>query len=167
MMKKTRITATALALLLCLSVLCGCGGGSNYANDVAVAGICSSVDAAIGKNDGSMIAVDESYVKGSMKMDPTGFEEYIVKINAYGANVDEYGIFKGADSAAAKQIAEQVEAYLKMRNDNWMTEYMPEERPKMEKASFVTFGNYVMYAVLDEDVKETAFDTFESCLTEG
>lgn len=165
-MKKTRITALVSALLLCLSLLCGCGG-SKYADGVAVVGIGSAVDAAIGKNDGSMIAVEESYIKGSMKMDPAGFEEYVVKINAYGANVDEYGIFKGADSAAVKQIEEQVEAYLKMRNDNWMDEYMPEERPKMESASFVTFGNYVMYAVLDDDVKETAFDAFEACLMEG
>ncbi len=54
-----------------------------------------------------------------------------------------------------------------MRNDTWMTEYMPEEHPKMEKASFVTFGNYVMYAILDDDAKQTAFDAMESCLMEG
>ncbi len=166
-MKKKQITALTLAFLLCLSALCGCGGKKGYSDDIAVSSIADRVDEATGKNDGSMIAVDESYIKGSMKMDPSGFEEYVVKINAYGANIDEYGIFKGADEKQTKEIESQVEAYLKMRNDTWMTEYMPEEHPKMEKASFVTYGNYVMYAILDDDIKQTAFDAMKGCLMEG
>lgn len=167
-MKKTRIISLALALLLCLALLCACGGGdSEYADNVAVSSIADRVDEATGKDDGSMVSVDESYIQGSMKMDTSSFSEYIVKINAYGANIDEYGIFKGSNEEQVGQIEEQVEAYLQMRNDTWMTEYMPEERPKMEKASFVTYGNYVMYAIFDDDIKQTAFDTLKSCLTEG
>lgn len=166
-MKKTKNISLILALLLCISAVCGCGGKKGYSTDISVSSIADRVDEATGKNDGSMIAVDESYVKGSMKMDPTAFEEYIVKINAYGANIDEYGVFKGADEKQAEEIEEQVEAYLQMRNTTWMTEYMPEEHPKMEKASFVRYGCYVMYAILEDDVKQTAFKTAESCLMEG
>lgn len=164
-MRTKRITALLLAVLFCLSA--GCGGGSKYADNVLVSGIIDRVDQAIGKDDGSMIAVDELYINNTMKIDATEIPEFVVKINAYGANVDEYGIFKANDADHAKQIADQVEAYLKMRNDTWMTEYMPEERPKMQAASFVTYGNYVMYAVLDDDLKQTAFSTLESCLKEG
>jgi hypothetical protein len=32
-----------------------------------------------------------------MKMDVSAFSEYTVKINGYGVNIDEYGVFKGAD----------------------------------------------------------------------
>ena len=85
-------------------------------------------------------------------------------MNAFGANVDEYGIFKAKDEEQAKEIAAAVEAYLKMRNDTWMTEYMPEERPKMEAASYETAGLYVMYAVLADEAKTAAFDAFTASL---
>jgi hypothetical protein len=164
---KKRNTTALIILLICLMALNACGKSASYANNVSVSAIADSVDAAIGKDDGSLVSVDESYISGSMQMDVSGVSDYVVKINAYGANIDEYGIFKGADTAQTKELASAVESYLQMRNDTWMTEYMPEEHPKMESASYVTVGNYVMYAILDDDVKQTAFDTLESCLTEG
>ena len=45
-----------------------------------------------------------------------------------------------------------------------MDEYMPEEKPKLENAEVKTVGNYVMYAILSDDGKKSAFGAFEKSL---
>ena len=99
-----------------------------------------------------------------MKIDASSFEEFTVRINAFGANIDEYGIFKAADSSQAKEIKAAVEAYLKLRLDTWMDEYMPEEKPKLTSAEVKTKGNYIMYCILSDSDKAAAFSAFESSL---
>ena len=150
---------------LCLGLLCACGGGeiSDYRTDVSVADIAAKVDEAIQAGD-NMASVDANYILNRMELDVSDYAEYVVKVNAFGANVDEYGIFKAKDADQAAEIASAVEAYLKMRNDTWMTEYMPEERPKMEAATYKTAGLYVMYAVLWDVEKTAAFDAFTGAL---
>ena len=160
-----RSISLLLLACLCLGLLCACGGGdsSEYRTDVSVNDIAAAVDTAIEAGD-NMASVDANYILNRMEMDVSDYAEYVVKINAFGANVDEYGIFKAADEAQAAEIASAVEAYLQMRNDTWMTEYMPEERPKMEAASYQTAGLYVMYAVLWDEPKAAAFEAFTSAL---
>jgi hypothetical protein len=58
----------------------------------------------------------------------------------YGANVDEYGVFRGADEAQAAEIKKAVEDYLAMRVDSWMDAYMPEEKPKVTSAQIEDRG---------------------------
>jgi hypothetical protein len=157
MSKYFKNIALLIVLACALFVLASCGGDA--ANDVPVSDIAQSVDTAIG-NEGDMIAVDETYISGSMKMDVSNFEEYTVKINGYGVNIDEYGVFKGADKEQTEKIADAVKAYLDMR----MTEYMPEEFPKLENAEYRTVGNYVMYAILSDENKASAFSAFEESL---
>jgi len=161
-MKKYVFLLLAAVLALCL--LAGCGNKTAYEPEMS--SIVTAVDAAIG-NDGSMVAVDEDYIKGSMKMDVSDYADYTVKINAVGVNIDEYGVFKGADSGQAKEIKTAVDDYLQMREDTWMTEYMPEEFPKLQAAEVWTEGNYVMYAILGDDAKAAAGDAFAACFKEG
>lgn len=163
MKKITKITAFMLSVVLLAGLLAGCGGGDKVKNDVPVAELAALVDPAIGA-DGNLSEAPATYIQGMMGMDVSAYEEYVVKINAYGTNIDEYGIFKGSDEAQAKEIADAVEAYLQMRNDTWMTEYMPEEYPKMEAAEFKTVGCYVMYAILSDDAKAAGFAAFEDAL---
>ena len=82
---KKKLFALFLALALCLPALAGCG--SKPAAEPEFDNAVQAIDEAIG-NDGTMIAVDEDYVKGSMKMDVSGFEAWTVKINAYGEKKD-------------------------------------------------------------------------------
>ena len=160
---KKKLFALFLALALCLPSLAGCG--SKPAAEPEFDNAVQAIDEAIG-NDGTMIAVDEDYVKGSMKMDVSGFEAWTVKINAYGANIDEYGVFRAADADQAADIKTAVEAYLQMRADTWMPEYMPEERPKLDAAEVVTNGTYVCYFILGSEAMDAAATTFNG-LFEG
>lgn len=160
-MKKISIV---ICLVLCVCSLAACGKKAEYEPEMS--SLVAAIDTAIG-NDGSMVAVDENYIKGSMKMDVSDYAGYTVKINAMGVNIDEYGVFRGSDSAQAKAIKSAVETYLQMRKDTWMTEYMPEEYPKLQDAEVWTEGNYVMYAILGGDAKTAASGAFTAGFTEG
>ena len=166
-MKRSKTVSLILAALLFVCVLAGCGGGSKYADNVAASDIAARVEEAIGRSDGSMVVFDEAYVKGSMQMDPSAFADYVFEMNSVGTSIDEFGIVKAKSASEVKAVEKQVEDYLKFRNDNWNPSYLADERPKMEAASFKTFGNYVVYAVLDDSTKEAAFKAVESCLMEG
>ena len=61
------------------------------------------------------------------------------------------------------QIKAMVEGYIKILQDSWMN-YQPEEEPKLKGAEVRTVGDYVMYAILSDADKETAFKTFTAAL---
>ena len=159
-MKKTiKLLCAILAATMLFALLCACGSAANVPVDELV----KKVDEATGKGD-SLVAVDASYIKGYLKMDVENYEGYAVKINAYGANIDEYGIFKAKDGNQLKDIKAAVEGYFQMRKDAWMDEYMPEEKPKLSSAEVKVAGNYVMYCILGDSDKTAAFNAFTEAL---
>jgi hypothetical protein len=157
-MKRKRTISLLLAALLLAAMLGACGSETL---EPELGDVVGRIDDALGGAD-SMMAVNEDYVKGSMRMDVASYEGYTVKINAYGANVDEYGVFRAADENQAKEIKMAVEEYLQMRVDTWMEAYMPEEKPKVTSSEIVTEGNYVCYAILSEEQKADVFDAFRA-----
>ena len=136
MIKKYLVFFSAL-LALCL--LAGCGGSAKVKNDVPAEDIAAAVSAALGSGD--FVAVADYYYAGSMKMDVSGFDSYTAMINSRGVNVDEFGIFKAKDKDGVSAVKEAVEAYLQMRKDTWIPEYMPEERPKLDGAEVKVLGD--------------------------
>ena len=152
-MKKTISILLAAALALCL--LAGCGKKAVSEPDMSA--LADLVDAAIG-NEGALVETDANYIN---------YAAYTVKINTIGIAIDEYGIFKGADEAQAKDIKTAVENYLQLREDTWMKEYRPEEFPKLQAAEVWTEGNYVMYAILSDDAKAAASGAFTGAFMEG
>ena len=156
-----------LAVVLTFTCLCtaSCGGSVAYKTDVAVSELSAAVDTLL-DNPGDFATMTEGYIVGMMEIDPAQFEEYVVKLRASGANIDEYGIFKAADADSVDAAVAIAEAYLARRIEAWMPEYMPEEFPKMEAASVKVFGNYVVYAILAEDVKADVFDAVKAELTD-
>ena len=161
MMKKCLIPVLILLVLL----LVGCSGGkdSAYKDDVAVADLAAAVDASIDSE--ALIAMEDSYLRNAMQLDPEAFGEYAVKINSKGVNIDEYGIFKAPKGGSAEDVQKAAQGYLQLRLDTWMPEYMPQELPKLENASVKVCGNYVMYAILGDEAADAAFAAFEDALT--
>ena len=156
---KKRISILLIAVLL-ISLLAACGGGSASKN-VPVADLADAVGTAIGKPD--LADPGESYVKGYFKKDAAELGEYAIRINTMGTNIDEFGIFK-AGTLTAAELKTLVESYLKLRQDSWMDEYMPDEKPKMMNAEVKVQGDYVMYCILSDAEKTTAFKAFTDAL---
>ncbi len=161
-MKKTKFICLSLALIMLLGLFAACGGGIAARDDVAVKDISSAVAGALGGEN--YVEPPESYVTGSMKLDPAAFAEYSIQMNSKGINIDEFGIFKGSDAKQTANIETAVKDYLAYRVDGWMPEYMPEERPKLDNAQIKTMGNYVMYVILSDDDSKTALGEFEKAL---
>lgn len=159
MKNKNRFAALLLALTVVFALLCACGD----TKDVEVSEIVAALDAALNKGD-NLVAVDEAYIKGYLKIDVSEYDGSTVKINAYGANIDEYGVFRARDSSQVRDIKSAVDDYLQMRVDSWMDEYMPEEKPKLTAAEVETRGNYVMYCILGDADKSAAFAAFDGAL---
>lgn len=160
MKKLTKVLSLLLVCAALGALLCACG---STAKNVPCADISAAVSAALGKAD-SLTSPPDSYITGYMKTDPAAFGDYALCINAYGKNIDEFGILKAGkelDAAAVKKIAED---YLALRLSGWMEGYMPEEKPKLTNAEVRTQGDYVMYCILDDADKAAAFGAFTDAL---
>lgn len=158
-MKKTLILTLCLALAL--AAFAGCGGSASVRDDVAAADIALAVDGAISAD--SMTNAPETYAS-TWKLDVSDCSEYVIELNSKGVNIDEYGVFKAKDSGSVSAVKTALEDYLQNRKDAWMSEYMPEEYPKLENAEVRVAGNYVMYAILSEADRSAAFSAFENSL---
>ncbi len=152
-----------ISVLLIFSLFAGCGKTAVVKNDAVVTDVSAAVASVL--NDDSLVSVDADYIAGSMKMDVSDYDSYDVKINSKGVNIDEFGIFKAKDASQLVTVTKAVNDYIQMRKDTWMVEYMPEERPKLDSSEIMILGNYVMYAILSDEDKHTAFDAFEKALT--
>ncbi len=150
------------AVLLCLLASCG-EETASYATDIAVADLAAAADAALAAET-PLSAVPDDYIIGMMEIDVSVFEDHIVKIQASGASIDEYGIFKAPTSEAVESIKSIASEYIAARIDDWNPQYMPEEFPKMESATIQTFGQYVVYCILDDNTKDAVFTAIENKL---
>ncbi len=157
-----KIVALIIVVALLATALCACGSKTETKN-VPAADIAAAVAEKIGKTD-SLTAVEANWVRGWMKTDASLFGDYTVMLNVYGANVDEYGIFKAGEDMSAADVEKTVQAYLDLRLQSWMDEYMPEEKYKVEDASYEVIGDYVMYCILSGEDSAAAFATFEGML---
>lgn len=158
-MKRSICILLCLAALLCLGA---CGKKAAWRTDVPLDKLAETVEKHL--DGGSLAAMQESYLKGAMKLDPAIFADWLVKINAYGANIDEYGIFKAPDEAGVAAVKQAAEDYLKLRRDTWMEEYMPEEKPKLTQAEVKVCGLYVIYAIVSDDARGKILTDFENAL---
>lgn len=152
--------ALMLLLALCLGVLSGCGG-SDTAVDPGFDNVVSAIEAVV-PTDG-MAQMDSGYIENMFKLTADDYEQCLVMSTNVGTTIDEFGLFKGADSAQAEALHTAVQDYLQLRLDAWMPEYLPEEFPKLQNAQLWTEGNYVFYAILSEDAKTAAGTAFSGC----
>ena len=153
-----KIFSLLLAAMALAALLAGCGGSK--VKDVPVNELADKVAAALGKSD--MADPGANYVKGYMKHNPEEIGDYVILKNVMGTSIDEFGIFK-AGTMTVDQLKTMIEDYLKVLQDSWMN-YQPEEKPKLDGAEIRTVGDYVMYAILSDADRATAFKAFEGAL---
>ena len=158
MKKLQKIISLLLAAAALCALLAGCGGST--AKNVPVSELADKVSAALGKSD--LEAIPDNYVKGYFRHEPAELGEYVIRKNVMGTSIDEFGIFK-AGTMKADELKAIIEDYLKILQESWMN-YQPEEKPKLDGAEIKIVGDYVMYVILSDADKETAFKAFQSAL---
>ena len=158
MKRMKRFCAFAL-LLASLLALAACGGAKQ--KDVPVSELSAAVASALGQSD-SFVPRDVMFL-GLTKKTSAELGDYAVIASNQSTNVDEIGIFK-AGTMTAKDLQAAAEDYLAKRIASWMDEYMPQEKPKLTNAEVRVSGDYVMYAILSDEDKATAFSAFENAL---
>jgi len=160
-LKKT--TAVVFSALLIFALLTACGG-DKVKDDVPVSDISEAMTSAIGAGD-NLAVRDNNYIAHMIGLDSDSYADCIVMTNNIGTSVDEYGIFKAADSKQAKTIADTLQSYIDMaKTDSLRFSYTPEELPKVEGAKVTTVGNYVMYSILSDANRASVLTAFESIL---
>lgn len=163
--KKTSKISLALLLTLALTLLLSaCGSKGNLRDDVALTDLAAAFEAKIEDSEG-LIEPGASYIAGSMKLNTEELGEYIIKISSYSTNINEYGVFKAASTDEAKALVETLEAYLVMRDEAWMPEYLPDQYVKLENAEVRQQGLYVLYTILGEAEQEAVFAEFDAMLS--
>lgn len=156
--RKVKYLSALLCLALALGILSGCG---SEAAQPEMSEVVSAVEAVVPTDN--MTELDANYLKNVFKLEEGDYAECRVMTTNVGTTIDEFGIFKGADSAQAAELKTAVEEYLQFRLDSWMPEYLPEEFPKLQGAQLWTEGDYVMYAILSDEAKTAAGDAFTAC----
>lgn len=151
--------ALILSAILCLSLLSACG--SEAPVDPGFDAVEAAVEAVV-PTDG-MAAQGSSYISNMFKLEEGDYEQCLVMVTNVGTSIDEFGLFKGSDATQAEALHTAVKDYLQFRLDAWMSEYLPDEFPKLQNAQVWTAGNYVFYAILGEDAKAAAGSAFEGC----
>ncbi len=133
---------------LCTAMFClaGCGGKSESTLDVA-----AFASAAVEKVDfgDELMAVPEQMLSDYYTLPKDKVSEYAVYVSGTGATASELAVFKcSADAvkdvrtAVETRIAEQISSY---------EGYRPDEKFRLEKALLVTEGNYVVFAVSNDN----------------
>jgi len=160
-----RTTALFILTLLCLSVMLISCGGSDTVSDVPVSELSTAVDGLIA-NGSKLSAVDGDYVKGSLELDTALLEDYILKIQVSGTEIDQYGIFKASDEANIEAVENALNTYLDTMRTNWGNfNYLPEEKVKLDNSSVETIGSYVVFTILSEDESTAVIDRINEMLT--
>lgn len=154
--------SAAASFVLALCLLCSCSSGKT-AKDPDMQTVVDTVASAVELNLADMSQTPDNYVQDMMKISPELYEIRNTIISSVGTNINEYGIFKATSKENADKIAEALNDYIDYRQEVWMDEYMPDEKPKLDNAEVWQQGNYVMYAILDDSARSAAHSAFQSC----
>ena len=156
-MKKILTSLLVLSLLL-LAVGCG---STTYKNDVAVNTLADTAITAL--NDGKEYSTAEADFLDSYFTKPDYVTESVIRFSTDGNDLNEFGIYHVTDGNA-EAMKTHLSKYVTDFYDLYNANYLPEETPKLRDAEVKVFGNYVVYAMLNDTDRATLFTAIEQAL---
>ena len=152
-------------LLLCALCLVGCSKKeeptNNYKTDISSEALAEKVLSCA--NIASLSKADKAYIELQVEIETSVCEEAIVYISSIG-KADHFGIFKADSLENAEKILEQSNQYLEKLEKSWMSDYSPEELPKLENAVTKQFGVYVTFIILEDSARDASLKEIENML---
>ena len=158
--KKVVFCVKKILCILFILVLCLCScqkqSENNYRNDVLTKDIASEI---LERTKLTLLTKsDEGWVASTVPIDIDLCEEFEFYMDSTN-KADLMGIFKAKGETEAQTVFEQSKKYLEKLETNWLSEYSPEELPKIQNAFCEKYGNYIVFFVFDEDSKNIASNT--------
>ena len=155
-----------LALILIITIcLVSCSKNTENQNNYLTNVDCKTLADIVLNNtqDISFTQAEEAYVELNISVDTSLCDDYTVYISQTGS-ADLFGIFKANSLENADKVLEMAEEYLENLEKNFMSEYQPDELPKVKNAVAKQFGTYVIFTVLEEDQKNLSLQEIETTL---
>ncbi len=156
-----RILTALLATLLLFS-LASCTETS-YKNDVPVASLADTAVSAL--NDGKQYSTADADFLDSYFAKPDYVTESVIRFSTDGNDLNEFGVYHVTDGntdAMKAALSDYLTEFYELYNAN----YLPEETPKLRDAEVKVFGNYVVYAMLNDTDRANLFASIENALKE-
>ena len=163
-MKKTLRLLSVLLCIALFSSLSACAQREHFKDDVSAEELADSITHALSKDD---YLTDDQNLTDSYFTLPESVTEHTVRYAADTNNINEFGVYHVTKGGTKELEALLVEKYLELsylNNREWYDSYIPEESAKLRDAEVRTFGNYVVYAILDKEDRNTVFETVEHLL---
>ena len=156
-----------LTVLFVFSYVLGaiaCQSPTDYRDDIPTSTLFSSAVSALPPNSDYVFA-DDFYLDAYFKT-PDFVTEQSILYAEDGSNLNEIGIFHVSDGEA-KAMETLIRGYLSetlAQNQAFYDSYIPQETNKLRHAEVRSYGNYVTYAILDENDKKIFFSAIEDAL---
>ena len=158
-----RTLSLLFAMLLLLATFAACGGEpvpkqeKEVPFDEVFAGVSSFMP-----NSDKLIDAPSSYLSGYFKTTADAFANSRIQIQSVSTVIDEIGLFEAKSDEEVADVEALVDAFFAFRKEIWDDQYLPEETPKLEGATRVTHGRYVLYVIADAETVRTVCDAFEA-----
>lgn len=154
----------AFVLLLIFALLTSCNA-KKYSDDVSCYELCEYAIAAIDEGE-DFSDYGKEYIKYFFENSEL-HDDFRIVYSTETDDIDELGIFHAPSADAAKEISAIAQNYIsEMQNTQraFIGSYAPEELPKLDNAEVRVFGNYVVYAIMEDDEKSEAFSAIDKKL---
>ena len=110
---------------------------------------------------------NERYIMMFGFSDDNAPDDYFIYCAKESSDCNEFGVFKAHDSSSVQEIKTAVEQYIANKPiSNNVAAYFPEELPKYENAKVWVEGEYIMYAILDNDSLKSVSDAFSGVFSD-
>ena len=96
------------------------------------------------------------------------YDDICVVYSSDSTDVCEIGVFHAPDEEAAKKLFEEAKLYIKNMQEQkseFLRNYSPAELPKLNSAEARRFGNYVIFAIGEQNEKNNLFKQAEEMLS--
>ena len=152
-------------ILLALVLLLPSCKKQEYLDEVSCYDLCEAV--IIAEDEiGEYEAYGEDYIEYFFE-NTSLHNDFRIIYSRESEDIDELGIFHTDTEQKATDLLKIVEKHISTYQKDqrsFIASYAPEELSKLDNAERKVFGNYVVYAIMDEDDKKEAFSVIEEKL---
>ncbi len=159
-----KILKSAISLLIFISVLFTVTACQSYRSDLSPADINNEIKTSVGFTG---VVGDDDYLSYYFENASKLSESALIVFDTESTSKSEYGIFKVSNSSNASKVEADIKDYISKMNERFKAavQYTPQEYTKFESARTKIFGNYVVYAILNESEINSLFAALDVCLT--